>query len=81
MAEGKDPNQYWNYNVDDLANGDIAAFIETIYKTKVEELKEIHYRDSDMTDQEIEDDIESKLKITYIGHSLGGMVLPIYIIS
>lgn len=80
MVEGKDFKDYWKYTIDDLAIGDIAAFIDTIYKTKVKELKAIHYKGSEMSEEDIDKEIESKLKITYIGHSLGGMVLPIYII-
>ena len=32
------------------------------------------------TQEEIEKVIKEKLKITYVGHSLGGMVLPMYLI-
>lgn len=32
------------------------------------------------SDQEVEELVKQRLKITYIGHSLGGMVLPIYVI-
>lgn len=34
-----------------------------------------------MTSDEIIQDIESKLTITYIGHSLGGMTLPMYVVQ
>lgn len=34
-----------------------------------------------MSDEEIVKEIKSKLTITYIGHSLGGMTLPMYIIK
>jgi len=33
-----------------------------------------------MIDEEVESIVKSKLKITYIGHSLGGMLLPMYVI-
>lgn len=35
---------------------------------------------SNMSDEEVESIVKSKLKITYIGHSLGGMLLPMYVI-
>ena len=33
-----------------------------------------------MTHEEIESIVKSKLNISYIGHSLGGMLLPMYLI-
>lgn len=80
VAKWRDPKTYWNYNVDHLAKYDLQAFIETIYKTKIEELKKIYYSDSQLSEEEIVSQIKEKLTITYIGHSLGGMVLPMYVI-
>ena len=80
MAEYKDPKSYWKYNLDHLAKYDIPAFIDKIISIKVKELKEAHYRDSILSDDAIDLEIKDKLKITYIGHSLGGMTLPMYII-
>ena len=34
-----------------------------------------------LTEEELEAEIRSKIKITYVGHSMGGMTLPIYIIT
>ena len=36
---------------------------------------------NDLTDEELDSEIRSQLKITYVGHSMGGMTLPIYVIS
>ena len=80
MAKWKDPKTYWDYNIDHYAKYDIPAFIETIQNTKIQELKETYYAKSDLTEQLIEEDIKSKLSITFIGHSLGGMTLPMYVI-
>lgn len=81
MAEWKDARTYWDYNIDHLAKYDIQAFIKTIYDTKMKELKEIHYKNSMMSDEELNQIIKSKLTITYVGHSLGGMTLPMYLIQ
>ena len=43
VAKWKDRRTYWDYNIDHLAKYDIEAFIKSIYETKMEELKEIHY--------------------------------------
>mmetsp|Transcript_34571 Transcript_34571/g.33782 ORF Transcript_34571/g.33782 Transcript_34571/m.33782 type:complete len:198 (+) Transcript_34571:848-1441(+) len=76
MAANRDIKDYWNYNIDDLANYDLRAFTETIFQTKMVELKQL-YSGENLSEEEI----KSKLTITYIGHSLGGMVLPPYIIN
>ena len=34
----------------------------------------------DVHDDEIEAELRAKIKITYVGHSMGGMTLPIYVI-
>ena len=81
MAEWKYTRTYWDYNIDHLAKYDIQAFIKTIYDTKMKELKEIHYKNSMMSDEELNQIIKSKLTITYVGHSLGGMTLPMYLIQ
>ena len=31
-------------------------------------------------DEEIASEVRSKIRITYVGHSMGGMTLPIYVI-
>ncbi|CDW77487.1 ab-hydrolase associated lipase region containing protein [Stylonychia lemnae] len=80
LAAWKDPKTYWNYNIDHYAKYDIPAFLEKIHKIKHQELREKFYQKTDMTDDEITKDIDSKLTITYIGHSLGGMTLPMYVI-
>ena len=80
LAEGKDLKSYWRYSIDHFARFDVQAFLRTIHETKVKELKEIYYKDSQLSDEEITKEISEKLKITYIGHSLGGMVLPMYVI-
>jgi len=43
MASYKDPNTYWDYNLDHLAKYDVAAFIKTIYEVKLQELKEMFF--------------------------------------
>lgn len=64
---------YWNYNIDHLGKYDLSSFITKIIDVKTKELLRI-FSDLD------EAYIRSKIKITYIGHSMGGMVLPIYLI-
>lgn len=73
---------YWNYNIDHLAKFDISAFIKTIYEVKLDEFKAfIKGSGADYTsDAEIEAELRQKIKITYVGHSMGGMTLPIYVI-
>jgi len=61
---------YWNYNVDHLGIYDIDAFVSKIVAVKTKELQE----------QGVPKD-KIQLKITYVGHSMGGMTLPIYLIS
>ena len=34
-----------------------------------------------LTDLELEAEIRKKIKITYVGHSMGGMTLPMYLIN
>lgn len=64
-----------------MATNDLEAFMKSIYEIKVKELKEIYYSESNMTSEQIQSEIEHKLTINYIGHSLGGMVLPMYVIN
>ena len=80
-AEGK-MDQYWSYNLDHMARYDVAAFMKTIHSVKVQELTEtIRSRTKGkISNTEIAAMIAKKLKITYVGHSLGGMVLPMYLI-
>eukprot|EP00347_Sterkiella_histriomuscorum_P015983 403354949 len=81
IASWKDPNTYWDYSLDELANYDIQAFIKKIRETKIQELKETYKKITKLSDEDIIKDIESKLTITYVGHSLGGMTLLMYIIN
>eukprot|EP00347_Sterkiella_histriomuscorum_P006181 403353751 len=80
LAPWKDPSTYWDYNIDHFSKYDIPAFIEKIVEVKTQELRKSHYRGSQLSEIEIIEDIKSKLEITYIGHSLGGMTLPMYVI-
>lgn len=81
MAKWKDSKTYWDYTIDDYSNHDIPSFIEKIHETKLQELKSIYYKDSSLNEEEITEEIKSKLTITYVGHSMGGMVLPMYVIN
>lgn len=74
---------YWKYSLDHLAHEDVKAFIYKIHSLKTQELKAIIKADiqNRLSDKEIEAYIESKLNITFVGHSLGGMVLPMYLIN
>lgn len=60
---------YWNYNIDHLGKHDIDAFIRKIISEKAKE------------HELSEEQVLEKLRITYVGHSMGGMTLPIYLIS
>jgi len=64
---------YWNYNIDHLGQYDLDTFIKTIIEEKSREMS----LKLGITEQEVRD----KLRITYVGHSMGGMTLPIYLIS
>jgi hypothetical protein len=61
---------YWNYNIDHLGIYDVDSFIKKIVAVKTYELMELGL-----------DPKNIQLKITYVGHSMGGMTLPIYLIS
>jgi triacylglycerol esterase/lipase EstA (alpha/beta hydrolase family) len=52
-----------------LSKYDLSAFIQKIVEIKSAELKALGFTD-----------VERKIKITYVGHSMGGMTLPIYVI-
>ncbi len=82
MAEGKDTKTYWDYNLDHFGKYDVAAFINKIHTLKMAELYEILKSESEgaLSDEDIYKIIDEKLKITFVGHSLGGMVLPMYLI-
>ena len=82
MAAHKDPKTYWDYNLDHFGKYDVAAFISKIHSLKVAELYEMLKAESHgvYSDEDIYKIIDQKLKITFIGHSLGGMVLPMYLI-
>lgn len=64
---------YWNYNIDHLGQYDLDTFIQKIICKKTEELS----KSLNITREEV----RAKLRITFIGHSMGGMTLPIYLIS
>lgn len=64
---------YWDYSIDHIAKYDIHAFLKAIMDTKTAEFKHIYPEKS-------EEQIKKELKIAYVGHSLGGMVLPMYLI-
>ena len=78
-ADWKSQSTYWNYTLDDLAEYDVKAFIEGIIDIKVKELM-LNEEYKGVGEQEVRDDIANKLEITYIGHSMGGMTLPMYVI-
>ena len=64
---------YWNYNIDHLGQYDIDAFVSKIIDVKSEELSNLFKISKEAA--------KDKIRITYIGHSMGGMTLPIYLIS
>mmetsp|Transcript_28220 Transcript_28220/g.42711 ORF Transcript_28220/g.42711 Transcript_28220/m.42711 type:complete len:130 (+) Transcript_28220:430-819(+) len=73
---------YWDYSIDDFAKYDITAFLERIIEIKVNELREYHREQNPhlKTTEEVEDDIRKRLKIKYVGHSMGAMILPMYLV-
>jgi len=75
--DGKD--SFWDYGIDHIARWDIYGFLTKIFEIKVHEYKAANNCEG-MTDQQIRKFVRSKLKITYIGHSLGGMILPMYVV-
>ncbi|CDW78671.1 ab-hydrolase associated lipase region containing protein [Stylonychia lemnae] len=81
LVKGKDPKSYWEYSLDELAKYDVQAFIQKIRDIKIKELMATYIKISKLSEEEIIKDIESRLTITYVGHSLGGMTLPMYIIN
>lgn len=77
--EGK--ASYWDYSIDHIAKYDIKAFMQTIFRIKVKEFQEVFPDECQgLTQQQIEQIVRKKLNITYIGHSLGGMLLPMYLV-
>jgi hypothetical protein len=58
----------------EYAEYDIKAFIKRIRHIKMKELRQIH---KDLSEAEL----NKRLKITYVGHSLGGMTLLMYLIN
>ena len=79
MAPEYDFRKYWDYNIDHLAFYDVKAFIKQIHDIKVDELSLIMDEPS-LSHAQIRELVSSKISITFIGHSLGGMVLPMYLI-
>ena len=61
-----DQKKYWNFSVDDLANMDLPSSIRKIRAIKMEELG--HER-------------ADKVQYVFVGHSMGGMVLLMYLIN
>jgi len=57
---------YWDFSVDELAKYDLTASIEKIREIKKEELGNTR---------------SEKVQYSYIGHSMGGMVLLMYLIN
>ena len=51
-AQWKDPDTYWDYTLDHIAKYDLQAFIQKIYKLKLQELKEVLRRKSEVSDEE-----------------------------
>ena len=72
---------------------DLAAFIEKVVEIKLKEIKEaittskadgsspLNYFALNYSEEELEKEILKRLKITYVGHSMGGKMLPIYVIE
>ena len=77
--EGK--ASYWDYSIDHIAKYDIKAFMQTIFRTKFKEFQQFYPQECEgLSQEEIEQLVRKKIKITYIGHSLGGMLLPMYLV-
>jgi predicted alpha/beta hydrolase len=82
MARGRDMKDYWKYNLDHLAHMDVKAFIYKIHQLKTTELRaHLYSTNPEMSEEEISSYIKRRLTISFVGHSLGGMVLPMYIIN
>ena len=78
----KPKEDYWEYSIDDFALYDIPAFLETIIEIKTKELRQQHKEDyPHISDEDLDSDIRKHLKIKYVGHSMGAMVLPMYLIN
>jgi pimeloyl-ACP methyl ester carboxylesterase len=74
-------SSYWDYSIDHIAKYDIQAFLKRILAIKVGEFIEMNPEEAKkMSIGEIKKLVRNRLQITYIGHSLGGMILPMYIV-
>mmetsp|Transcript_24675 Transcript_24675/g.38383 ORF Transcript_24675/g.38383 Transcript_24675/m.38383 type:complete len:122 (+) Transcript_24675:1500-1865(+) len=74
-------DDYWSYGIDHIARWDVYGFLTRILEIKVTEFKEMEPEACrGLSDIEIKKLVRAKLKITYIGHSLGGMILPMYLV-
>ena len=62
----KENARYWNFSVDELAKYDLPAGIKKIREIKHEELDK---------------DKASKTQYVFAGHSMGGMVLLMYLVN
>ena len=81
---------YWDYKIDDMAKHDVAAFIKKIFALKVNEImiqmqnyavkRGSSIKRMGLTNSQLKDEIRAKIKLTFVGHSLGGVVLPIYLL-
>lgn len=78
-----DESSYWNSSIDDFVLQDIPAFINKIIEVKTRELYSFHKEKNPHfgnDEKAIKEDILKNLKIKYVGHSMGAMLIPMYII-
>lgn len=75
---------YWDHvKVQDYAQHDIDAFIRKIREVKLRDMRAmlaergVKVKDHE---EEIERELDKRLKINYVGHSLGGLTLFLYLI-
>lgn len=78
LASWKDTSSYWDYSCDDYAT-DVRAFMNKIVEVKILELSKIHF--PNLSFEEAKEEVMKRLKITYVGHSMGGMTLKTYVIQ
>lgn len=81
---------YWNYKIDDLAKHDVSAFVKKILALKVNEIMILmqnyavkrgsSIKRMGLTNSQLKNEIRAKIKLTFVGHSLGAVVLPIYLL-
>lgn len=79
VASWRDPKKsYWDYTCDDYVL-DVQAFIERIVEVKTQEMAKSIFSDIESI-EEVRAEVVKRLKITYIGHSMGGMTLTMYVV-